>query len=236
MIPEKTYEEFEARCRASASSIPIRRGGQSTTLDKLSEADRRTNIWRWWESGIDPTPQTVSGTVVPTPSEKPTGSDKLLAEVRRYAGSEPPPRTPPFVFAERDRPSARAPSVELPLEYWVGWVVRPYDGGWKLRTVRIPLHVLEMFATDPPTPADRREIVVAKIGVAAAHPSLTTATDWGTPIGFSKDPADPETVEMVDHYELNQLGMMVPVYRQVPKAEYLALAEQIRANHPLRPA
>lgn len=124
-----------------------------------------------------------------------------------------------------------AKPVEVPLEYWVGWVVRPFDGGWKLRRVRIPLHVLEMVATDKDAPADRRELVVAKLSTEAAHPTLSVRTDWGTPIGHTVDPVPEEMTEMLDHYTVNQAGQRMPVYRQVPKAAYDRLPEEIRAAH-----
>ena len=66
-------------------------------------------------------------------------------------------------------PKAKEPEgidAEDVWEFWVGWMVRPYDGGWKLRRVRIPFHTLELYATDKATPANRREIVVAQIAVA----------------------------------------------------------------------
>lgn len=139
-----------------------------------------------------------------------------------------------------DEPSPKktrsiAAPVDIPVERWVGWMVRPFDGGWKLRRVSMPLHVLEMFATDKDVPANRREIIVASIADEAASPALVTKTEWGTPIGHSPPPPEDEMVEMVDDYTVNALGMRVPVYRTVPRAAYEKLGEEVRANHRLKP-
>lgn len=146
---------------------------------------------------------------------------------------DPKPKRP----APPPAPKAKEPEgidAEDVWEFWVGWMVRPYDGGWKLRRVRIPFHTLELYATDKATPANRREIVVAQIADEAGHPSLSTKTHWGKEIGHTPDPAEPEMVDMVEEYIINRVGMREARYRKVPKAAYLALAEEVRANHPLR--
>lgn len=121
-----------------------------------------------------------------------------------------------------------------PDENWVGWMVRPFDGGWCVRRILMPRHAMDLFVTDQPSPANRREIVVAQIASEAGHPSLATRTEWGQPIGMSPDPQEPEMVEMLDSTFINQQGMRENRYRSVPKAAYDALPEVVKAQKPLR--
>lgn len=126
------------------------------------------------------------------------------------------------------------PYVDPPVENWVGWCLRPYDGGWCLRRIVIPKDIMGMFTTDQPSPANRREIVVAQVAAEAGHPSLSTKTDWGAPIGHTPEPPPEEMVDMLDTTFINQQGNRENRYRSVPKAAWLRLPEEVRANHPLR--
>lgn len=137
------------------------------------------------------------------------------------------------------RPSARAVSktpVAIPEpENWVGWCLRPHSGGWKLRRVLIPKHVLEMVATDKDTPANRRELVVAQVATEVGAMNLITKTPWGAPFGLYEEPGDTrEMVEMLSHYTMNALGRPVPIYRPVPKEAWDALPDEAKLANPLR--
>lgn len=117
----ETFERFAARMRAGADRIPIKRGGQSTTLSKLSESDRRAHIDRWYSDGHDP---------LPAPTE---------AERRAAMNAYPvkPEQDPELFYGWVQRALTPGPGfewaiIEIP-RHIVEGLCRPDKAGRKLR-------------------------------------------------------------------------------------------------------
>lgn len=128
----ETFERFAARVRAGADRIPIKRGGQSTTLAKLSEADRRAHIDRWYADGHDPLPPIdAEGLHAMAPS----------AQAARDRGDPLAPRT----MAERASMNAYPVKPEEDPELFYGWVQRALTPGpgFEWAIIEIPRHIVE---------------------------------------------------------------------------------------------
>jgi hypothetical protein len=144
-IGTETFEAFAARIRSAAPTIPIVRGAQRTTLDKLSERDRNANIDRWWLEGRDPTVEAAVEAVTERQAE-PTKSEKR-ATVNEYPIA---PGEDPEVF--------------------YGWVLRACDPGlgWEWATVTLPRHIVEGLAIADKSGRkirmDAREVMTHEIG------------------------------------------------------------------------
>jgi len=143
------------------------------------------------------------------------------------------------IIDEPKRPASRSPAVKAVVDipepaFWVGHVLRPHKGGWVMRRVRLSNHLVEMFATDTPHPADSRRLVVARVIEEISHPTLSVKTDWGSDLPDPILPPEPEQVEMLDHHFFDKLGQPQPVYRLVSKAGWDALPAETKAAFPMR--
>jgi hypothetical protein len=77
--------------------------------------------------------------------------------------------------------SETTPKLEFPGNepVWRGWVIRPEGAGWRLMEVCLPQSVMELYATSTYTPADTKQMTVAKIEIRAADPALVRVP-WST--------------------------------------------------------
>lgn len=83
MAEREAFEVFSRRILAGATQIEIHRGGQHTTLDKLSLRDRLAHVDRWYADGVDPLQPLAAPGPAPKVSEDRPELDVFFGWVQR---------------------------------------------------------------------------------------------------------------------------------------------------------